>query len=446
MTQTRWAAPLAPGPLDATVPLPGSKSLTNRHLVLAALAAGPSTLHAPLDSRDTRLMAQALRELGATVETDTAADGSPLWRVTPLAVGAGGDGPVTVDCGLAGTVMRFVPAVAALLRVPVRFDGDEAARRRPMGPVIEALRQLGARVDGGGDGRLPFTVTGTDEVRGGELTIDASGSSQFVSALLLAAARLPLGLRVRHSGSTLPSPQHIEMTLAVLRAAGVPAVAGADGRSWSVGAAVPTPGDVVVEPDLSNAGPFLAAALVCGGTVRVPRWPAVTTQIGALWRELLPAMGAEVELSRDGVLSVRGGGTVRGIDAADTGELAPTLAALCAVAVGPSRLTGIAHLRGHETDRLAALVTELRRVGVGARELEDGLAIDPAAGTTTGGPAASGIAWESYEDHRMATAGAVVGLAVPGVVVLDVETTAKTLPGFAGMWEAMLATAKETAA
>ncbi|WP_394159543.1 3-phosphoshikimate 1-carboxyvinyltransferase [Galactobacter valiniphilus] len=437
MTQ-HWSAPVSPGRLDATVELPGSKSLTNRHLLLAALAGEPTQLTAPLDSRDTRLMAKALGTLGAVVETEgRTPGGAPLWSVTPLrldAAPAGGE-PLEIDCGLAGTVMRFVPAVAALLRTPVRFDGDPAARRRPMGPVIEALRQLGATTEGGEDGFLPFTVTGNDAVAGGEISIDASGSSQFVSALLLSAARLPLGLTVRHTGASLPSPQHIEMTLEVLRAAGVPASTGADGRSWSVGAAVPAPGDVVVEPDLSNAGPFLAAALVCGGTVRVPRWPARTTQIGALWRELLPAMGATVELGADAVLSVTGDGAPRGIDAADTGELAPTLAALCAVSEGPSRLTGIAHLRGHETDRLAALVAEFTRIGVPASELADGVQIGPAAG------AEHGAVWESYEDHRMATAGAIVGLAVPGIEVENVETTAKTLPGFTRMWEAMLATA-----
>lgn len=437
MSVSLWPAPVSPGPLDALVELPGSKSLTNRHLVLAALAGSPTRLIAPLDSRDTRLMAGALTGLGAGVEQLVDADGTPVWAITPLAVGAGSPdaSPVQIDCGLAGTVMRFVPAVAALLRTPVRFDGDESARRRPMGPVIGALRALGAGIEGGEDGCLPFTVTGNDSVVGGELTIDASGSSQFVSALLLAAARLPLGLTVHHSGASLPSPQHIEMTLQVLREAGVPAQAAADGRSWSVGAAVPAPGDVVVEPDLSNAGPFLAAALICGGTVRVPRWPAVTTQIGDLWRELLPAMGASVSLGDDSVLSVTGGKTLLGIDAADTGELAPTLAALCALASGPSRLTGIAHLRGHETDRLAALVTELGRAGIPARELEDGLEISPVEG------AAHGCTWESYEDHRMATAGALVGLAVPGIVVEDVQTTAKTMPGFTTMWENMLLTA-----
>lgn len=453
-----WPAPVSPGPLNVTVNLPGSKSLTNRHLVLAALADAPTRVTAPLDSRDTRLMARALEQLGARITQGTNADGVPVWTITPLsppdaagspnapgspdaagspeAPGSRAAGPaVEVDCGLAGTVMRFVPAVAALTRRAVRFDGDPAARRRPMGPVIEALRALGVEVEGGQDGHLPFTVTGSAQVRGGLVEVDASGSSQFVSALLLAGSRFPEGIHVRHTGTSLPSPQHIEMTVDVLRRAGLLASTDADGLGWSVAAGTPSPGDVTVEPDLSNAGPFLGAALVCGGTVRVPRWPAQTTQIGALWAQLLPRLGAEVRLDADSVLSVTGTGHITALDAADTGELAPTLAALCALAEGSSRLTGLAHLRGHETDRLAALVAELNRVNIGARELADGLEISPTPG------AATGAVWESYEDHRLATAGALVGLRVPGVSVVDVATTAKTLPDFVRMWEAMLATA-----
>jgi len=429
--QNPWPAPVSPGTLDATVHVPGSKSLTNRHLVVAALGAEPVDVVAPLDSRDTRLMADALTALGATVQRGEA-DGSPVWRVGPLPVGQG-DAPVSVDCGLAGTVMRFVPVLAALQRRPVTFDGDPEARKRPMGPVIEALRALGAEVSGGEDGRLPFTVTGNDAVLGGEVSVDASGSSQFVSALLLAGARLPQGIHVRHTGERLPSPQHVAMTLRVLEAAGLSVSTDEDGRGWAVEAGVPSPGTVVVEPDLSNAGPFLGAALVCGGTVRVPHWPAESTQIGALWVPLLRELGADVVL-HDGVLEVTGTGHLFPVDAADTGELAPTLAALCALADGESTLTGIAHLRGHETDRLAALSTELNRVGVPTVELEDGLRISPAG-------ARHAAAWESYADHRMATAGALVGLATPGVTVEDVATTAKTLPDFVGMWEAMLATA-----
>lgn len=434
-----WPAPVAPGELDAMVDVPGSKSLTNRHLLVAALGEEPVDVLGPLDSRDTRLMAAALTALGAGVQVHEQ-DGVPLWRVTPLPLvgaDAGTDGstePVSIDCGLAGTVMRFVPAVAALLRRPVTFDGDAEARKRPVGPVIDALRELGAEVEGGEDGRLPFTVTGTDAVLGGEVNLDASGSSQFVSALLLAAPRLPRGLHVRHTGAALPSPQHIEMTLRVLADAGIATSTDADGAGWSVAPGVPRPGRVVVEPDLSNAGPFLGAALICGGTVRVPRWPEHTTQIGALWVTLLRRLGADVQW-HDGVLTVSGTGRLTAIDVADTGELAPTLAALCALAEGTSELTGIAHLRGHETDRLAALERELNAVGVPTEELPDGLRISPVPG---GSHAAD---WHSYADHRMATAGALIGLAVPGMRVQDIATTAKTLPHFTRMWERMLSTA-----
>jgi 3-phosphoshikimate 1-carboxyvinyltransferase len=427
-----WPAPVSPGPLDATVTIPGSKSLTNRHLLLAALAEHPVEVVAPLDSRDSQLMRRALEALGSGV-AETTDERVPVWTVSPLPLGAdAGSAPVHIDTGLAGTVMRFVPVLAALQRRPVTFDGDAAARRRPVGPVLDALRALGAHVEGGEDGFLPFTITGTAEVVGGEVCIDASGSSQFVSALLLAAPRLPQGLTLHHTGDSLPSPQHIGMSLDVLRAAGITASAAPDQRSWRVEPGVPDPGRVVVEPDLSNAGPFLGAALICGGSVTIPHWPHATTQIGALWLQVLPRLGAGVEHLPDGSLRVTGDGIIAGGEFADTGELAPTLAALCALADGPSRLTGIAHLRGHETDRLAALVTDLGRVGITARELPDGLEILPSPDPT------HGAVWDSYEDHRMATAGAMIGLRVPDVLVEDVATTAKTMPHFVSMWRRML--------
>lgn len=419
-----WVAPTAPGPLDATVEVPGSKSLTNRYLVLAALGDGPGRLRGALASRDTELMAAALTALGARV----ALDGTD-WAVTPLPVPGTGSSPVTVECGLAGTVMRFLPPVAALLERPVHFDGDEQARVRPMGPVLRALSDLGADVQDEGRGTLPFTVTGP--VRGGTVEVDASGSSQFVSGLLLAGARFPGGLTVRHTGAPVPSLPHVEMTVAVLRDAGVEV----DDSRRDVWVVAPSPvaaRDVRVEPDLSNAAPFLCAALVAGGTVRVPGWPATTTQPGGLLPDLLTAMGGRCSLDGD-VLTVTGTGDVRGIDVDlhEAGELAPTVAALAALADSPSRLRGIAHIRGHETDRLAALVTEITRLGGGAEETEDGLVLTPR-------PMRAGR-FETYHDHRMATAGALIGLRVPGVEVVDVATTRKTLPDFVGMWTAMLA-------
>ncbi len=418
-----WSAPVADGLLDATVAVPGSKSLSNRYLVLAALAGAPSTLRSLLVSRDTRLMATALETLG--VEVDLGGDAT---RVTPGPL----RGHVTIDCGLAGTVMRFLPPVAALADGPVHFKGDVEALARPMGPLLDALRALGVRVDDEGErGRLPFTVHGHGSVRGGQVDVDASGSSQFVSGLLLAGARFEHGLTVRHTGRTLPSLPHIEMTVAVLRAAGV-VVDDSRPEIWHVEPGPVAGRDLHVEPDLSNAAPFLCAAMVAGGSVRVPGWPATTTQPGGLLPDILVRIGARVSLDDD-VLTVTGTGEVRGVDLdlRAAGELAPTIAALAALADSPTRLRGIAHLRGHETDRLAALAAEITRVGGQAEQTSDGLVITPRA--------LHGARWRTYADHRMATAGAIVGLRVPGVEVEDVGTTAKTLPGFADLWADMLA-------
>jgi 3-phosphoshikimate 1-carboxyvinyltransferase len=432
-----WSAPFAARPVDATVTVPGSKSLTNRYLVLAALADGRSRLRAPLHSRDSALMIEALRQLGATV-TEVPGDGAfgPDLEIVPISMDAAA-ADTAIDCGLAGTVMRFVPPVAALRRGESRFDGDPHARKRPMGTIIEALAGLGVAVtapDGGPASSLPFTVHGTGEVRGGHLIIDASASSQFVSALLLAGARFTEGLHLEHQSKEgadkpVPSLDHINMTVAVLRGVGV-AVDDSVPNHWVVSPGPIRAFDVRIEQDLSNAGPFLAAALATGGTVRIPNWPAETTQVGDLWRGILTAMGATVTVD-GGTLTVSGGPEIKGGDFDETSELAPTVAALCALAAGPSRLSGIAHLRGHETDRLAALVAEINRLGGDAEETADGLIIRPAA--------LHGGVVHSYADHRMATAGAILGLAVPGVEVEDIATTAKTMPDFPQLWEAMLA-------
>ncbi|WP_309070752.1 3-phosphoshikimate 1-carboxyvinyltransferase [Arthrobacter sp.] len=428
-----WPAPHAQGPVDATVEVPGSKSLTNRYLILAALADGPSRLRAPLHSRDSQLMVAALRSLGAGVE-EVDGDGSfgPDLLVTPIPDGASGD--ASVDCGLAGTVMRFVPPLAALRHGRTAFDGDPHARRRPMGAVISALRGLGVQLENDDDA-LPFTVVGSGAVEGGPLVIDASASSQFVSALLLVGARFTNGLHLQHSGAKVPSLDHIAMTVRVLREAGV-TVDDSVPNSWRVEPGVIGAFDVRIEPDLSNAGPFLAAAVATGGTVRMPHWPRDTTQVGEKWRTILPMLGAEVELTDDSTLVVRGSGVVSGAELADTSELAPTVAALCALAQSPSLLTGIAHLRGHETDRLAALVAEITRLGGDAEETEDGLIIRPAA--------LHGGRFQTYDDHRMATAGAILGLAVEGVEVENIATTGKTMPQFPALWEALTATAESS--
>ncbi|WPR65942.1 3-phosphoshikimate 1-carboxyvinyltransferase [Glutamicibacter protophormiae] len=427
-----WPAPFAAAPLDATVLVPASKSLTNRYLVLAALASSPSTIHNTLISRDTELMLDALAAFGVALERTVQADGSTTVHVVPPARLSAG--PLQVQCGLAGTVMRFVPALAAVAGAQARFDGDAAARVRPMAPVLDALAELGAVFTyHGTPGMLPFTMDARQLEAGAAVQIDGSASSQFISALLLAGPALPGGLRLRAAQGPLASPDHIAMTVATLRELGAVLEVDADGRGWHVQPRPIAGFTVTVEPDLSNAGPFLAAALATRGVVRVPFWPAATTQVGGKWVQILAAMGAEVSLGDDSVLTVRGTGPIRGIDYADASELAPTLAALCALADSPSRLTGIGHLRGHETDRLAALQAELGKVGAQVQVTGDGLEITPGALRPAD--------LDSYEDHRMATAGALLGLAVDGIRVADIATTSKTMPDFPAQWAAMAATA-----
>lgn len=408
--------------MRASVTVPGSKSVTNRALLLAALADGPSRLGRPLRSRDADLMTAGLVAMGATVTED----GDDVV-VRPPSRWVGG----SVDVGLAGTVMRFLPPAATLCAGAVAFDGDPRARERPIGMLLSALRALGAEVDDGGRLALPFTVLGRGGLTGGPVAVDASASSQLVSALLLSGARWQRGVHVTHVGDRpVPNAAHLAMTVAMLRARGVVVDDGAVGR-WRVEPGTIAARDEVVEPDLSSAAPFLAAALVTGGEVTVRNWPAASAQPGAVLPELLEAFGASWR--RDGTdIVVTGGGSVTGtdLDLRDAGELTPVLAAVAALASSPSRFTGIGYLRGHETDRLAALASELGGLGSDVVEEDDGLRINPR-------PMSGGL-FRTYADHRLAMAAAVVGLVTPGVDVEDVETTAKTYPGFAAAWSAMV--------
>ncbi|GAB05872.1 3-phosphoshikimate 1-carboxyvinyltransferase [Gordonia amarae] len=417
---TVWRAPRVTGPVTATVELPGSKSITNRALILAALASGPSTVRGVLRSRDTDLMLGALSALGVGIESG---DNPTTVTVTPASL-HGAD----VYCGLAGTVLRFLPPVAAFADGPVRFDADEQARTRPQSTILGALRVLGVDVDGD---TLPFTVNGTGRATGGAVTIDASASSQFVSGLLLSAPRFDDGVTVHHVGKPVPSTPHIDMTVDMLTTAGV-SVDTAEANTWRVAPGPIRAVDWVVEPDLSNAAAFLAAAAATGGTVTVPYWPTVTTQPGAQIADVLRDMGCQVTLS-GGNLTVTGPDRLSpvSIDLHDIGELTPTIAALVALADGASVLSGIAHLRGHETNRLEALATEINRLGGKVTETDDGLRIESAP--------LHGGHWLSYADHRMATAGALIGLVTDDVDVDDIETTAKTLPDFPAMWQQMIA-------
>jgi 3-phosphoshikimate 1-carboxyvinyltransferase len=408
-------------PVDVVVTLPGSKSLTNRALVLAAIADGPSVIHRALRSRDTSLMAAALTSLGSTVDTS-----GEDWKVTPGAFAVDAE----VDCGLAGTVMRFLPPVAGLSRGAVSFDGDPHMRSRPIGEVLGALRTLGVSVDDGGRGSLPFKVRGRGSVAGGTVVVDASASSQFISALLLAGARYENGVDVRHDGKPVPSLPHIDMTVAMLRRHGVE-VDDHEANRWAVLPGPVQAVDHLIEPDLSNAAPFLALAALSRGSVLVRDWPRSTTQAGDALRAILTLMGCDVD-HVDGGLRVRGTGRLHGIDVDlhDVGELAPAVAALCALADSPSHLRGIAHIRGHETDRLAALATELGGLGADVTEHPDGLSLRPAR--------LHGGVFHTYADHRMAHAGVIVGAAVDGVLVENIATTGKTFPDFAGFWSGLL--------
>jgi 3-phosphoshikimate 1-carboxyvinyltransferase len=418
---TAWPAPLAHGPVRGRVAVPGSKSVTNRALLLAALSGGAASVSGAPATRDTALMVGALRALGVPIEVD----GEHVAFGPHEGLHAG-----SVDCGLAGTVMRFVPPAAALVDGPVAFDGDPHARTRPMGTVLDALRALGARIDGD---RLPFTLHGTGGLPGGDVVIDASASSQFVSGLLLSGARYDKGVTVHHDGKPVPSLPHIEMTVDMLRAAGVE-VGTAEPNTWRV-----TPGSIAardwaVEPDLSNAAVFLAAAAVTGGEVTVAGWPAGSTQPGAEILSVLTQAGCTVTPGPDG-MTVCGPGALAGVDVDlhDASELTPTVAAVAALATGPSRIRGVAHIRGHETDRLAALATEINALGGDVTETPDGLEIRPVSLTGR-----ADRDWGAYADHRMATAGALVGLVVPGVRIDDVGCTDKTIPDFPARWSALL--------
>jgi len=433
-----WAAPVAAGPVSARIRLPASKSITNRALVLAALSDQPARIGNPLRARDTLLAAAALRAMG----TEVADESTGAWRVAAGQPPAGSR--VSVDVGNAGTVLRFLPAVAALTSAAVRFDGDERIRQRPVGAILEALRELGASIDDGGRGAAPFTVLGHGRVRGGTVTLDASGSSQLISGLLLAAPRFDEGIEIRHEGPPVPSAPHIAMTVRMLQAAGAevaPTRSGEAGRpdGWRVRPGRLDLGSITVEPDLSNAGPFLAAALVTGGTLTLPGWPRAgnghSLQAAGPILDVLTRMGARCDVGADG-LTISGTGTIRGItaDLRDVAELAPVLTAAAALAVGPSTFTGLAHTRRHETDRLAALAKEINALGGDVTELPDGLQIRPR-------PLQAGAAGEpfgSYDDHRMVMAAAVLGLTVPGIRVAGADTVAKTFPGFTDVWAALV--------
>jgi len=427
-----WPAPFrGRNSVSARVVIPGSKSVTNRALILAAQAQTPSLLKRPLISRDTELMAAGLKAMGVGV-SDADVAGDLAWRVTPAKL----RGPARVDVGNAGTVMRFLPPLSALAQGEISFDGDPRSYERPLGPVIAALEELGIEIEHGGRYSLPMVIKSKGEIPGGALTIDASASSQFLSALLLIAPSTKNGITATHKGGALPSMPHIDITVQMLRDFGAQVMVDKSAQSWSVAPGALHGVDLVIEPDLSNAAPFLSIAMVCSGSITIADWPIATTQPGDQLREILTKMGAQVSLNADG-LTITGTESIHGIDIDlhDVGELTPAIAALAALADSPSHLRGIGHLRLHETDRLAALTREINSLGGNVVEDETSLRITPAGKFGAG---LHGGTFHTYDDHRLATAGAVIGLAIPGVEIENVATTRKTLPDFPGLWQSLI--------
>ena len=437
-----WPAPFRGSqPVHARVVIPGSKSVTNRALILAAQTNSPSILRRPLISRDSELMVAGLRQLGIQVEeieveSNAGAEKDVAWKITPAPL----KGPATIDVGNAGTVMRFLPPLAALAQGNISFDGDPRSHERPLGPVIKALEELGISIDHGNRYSLPLALVGTGKILGGEIDIDASASSQFLSALLLIGPSTVNGITARHVGGELPSMPHIEMTVEMLRDFGATVHVDAAKKTWRVEPGVLHGKDIVIEPDLSNAAPFLSIAMVCGGSITIADWPQKTTQPGDQLRTLLRDMGAQISLNADGLTltanseksALRDAPKIVGIDVDlhDVGELTPSIAALAALADSPSHLRGIAHLRLHETDRLAALTNEINSIGGKVTEEHSALHFEPSA-------LSAGI-FHTYEDHRLATAGAVIGLVTPGIEVENIATTRKTLTDFPGLWKSLV--------
>lgn len=417
-----WHAPTINGAINSTLEIPGSKSATNRAFVLAALGDKNSIITNPLFARDTNLMLEALEKLGCNVvKKSNSVEISPMKK---------GHSEISIDVGLAGTVMRFVPPLAALSSGTSHFDGDERARNRPMKTLIESLKKLNVKVIDNHQGKLPFSIISDGQITGGEIEIDASESSQFISALMLVGAKFNNGLTIRHVGQNLPSLPHIEMTIEMLKEVGVKTNQ-INATTWRIDNQTINSKNWVVEPDLSNAGPFLAAAMVTKGEIKINDWPLQTTQAGNSWIEILSLMGANIQLNSKQLI-LKNDSEIKGINynLNDVGELTPVLVAISLFANSKSEFTGISHLRGHETDRLAALVENITAIGGDAKETEDGLIINPKQ--------LHGGVWKAFDDHRMATAGAVIGLKVKDIYVDDIATTSKTLPNFEEMWNKMV--------
>lgn len=414
-SQVRAIIPLA-APPDATVSVPGSKSLTNRALVLAALAAGTSRLANALLSDDTAVMVEALRRLGFRIEVDPAA----LTMTVHGRAGVIPEGSAELFAGGAGTAARFLTAVVCLGHGRYRIDGIPRMRERPIQDLLDALGMLGASVTAPG-GCPPVTVEARG-LRGGRAVVRGDVSSQFVSALLMAAPYADGDVEVVVEGRLVGAP-YVDLTLAVMEAFGVDVER--DGlRRFYIRTGQRYRGRAyAVEPDASSAAYFLAAAAVTGGRVAVPGLSTRSLQADARLADVLEQMGCRVERGPDRI-AVSGPGTLRGVDA-DLGAMSDqtmTLAAIAPFAAGPTRIRGVAHIRHQESDRLAATAAELRRIGQEVEEHDDGLGIDPR-------PVRPALI-QTYSDHRIAMAFAVTGLRAPGIAIADPGCVAKTFPDF----------------
>ncbi|MDA8297107.1 MAG: 3-phosphoshikimate 1-carboxyvinyltransferase [Actinomycetota bacterium] len=410
-----------PAPFDATVALPGSKSITNRALICAGLAAGESTLDGALFADDTLAMVGCLRGLGIGVELDEAGA-----RMTVSSPGLPAAAPASLFANQSGTTGRFILPVAALGATPVRVDGDAQLRRRPFAPLLDALVRLGVSVAAEGEpGHLPVVVTGP--LRGGAVSVPGDLSSQFLSALLLAGPAMPEGIEIALS-SPLVSASYVAMTAAVMTSFGAAALERRPGAGGALEVLKVPPGGYRptryrVEPDASAASYFFAAAAITKSRVVVEGLGRASLQGDVAFAGLLEQMGAEVVRSPEQI-AVRGTGVLHGIDAdlSDCSDTAPTLAVVAAFADSPSTLRGIGFIRHKESDRIGRPVTELRRAGIAAEELEDGMRIVPGAPVRT--------RLRTYDDHRLAMSLALLGLGGSGMEIENPGCVAKTFPDY----------------
>jgi len=426
----RMEIPLCSGPVTGTVRPPGSKSITNRALVCASLARGESLLEGALDSDDTRVMVGGLAALGIPVAAD--------WDRGELRMsGAGGTIPATaatIDCAASGTTMRFLAAVCALGHGTYRLDGTARMRQRPIGDLLAPLRDLGIDAVAESPGECPPVVIRSSGLAGGTVSVRGGTSSQFASGLALAAPCTPQGMQIDFTGRLVSVP-YLEMTRRVMERFGARCDPLPDG-GWHVPPTGYTGCRYAIEPDASAASYFFAAAAITGGTVTVPGLSRRSLQGDVAFCDALERMGCTVTWHPEHGHGDECGITVAGrasrgidIDMNAISDTVPTLAAVAVFAEGPTIIRNVAHIRDKETDRIGDLVRELRRAGVDAREMPDGLVITPGSHV-----AVHGASIATYDDHRMAMSMALVGLGVPGIQIQDPGCVGKTFPRY---WETL---------